>query len=271
MELVLARNVWGLCDDPAAYPEAIPLVAAAGYGALAAPVQVLADDRAFGEALVAHGLRYVAQVFTFGSSIDDHLAMFRSAVERCATLSPMHVVAQAGRDCWVIDDSVRFLREAVTIAEGAGVRVLHETHRSRILYAPWAAERVLDQLPLLQLACDLSHWTCVSESTRISSDLLAAMAPNVGHVDARVGWEEGPQVPDPRAPLYAGHLATFEGWWDQLWKSREASGAESLVMMPEFGPPPYQPVHPATGEPLADVNELNDWMAGRLRERFAPD
>jgi len=27
-------------------------------------------------------------------------------------------------------------------------------------------------------------------------------------------------------------------------------------------------VHPATGEPLADVNAVNDWMGRRLRSRY---
>jgi hypothetical protein len=112
------------------------------------------------------------------------------------------------------------------------------------------------------------HWTCVAESLHLQRSAIEAVAANAVHVDARVGHEEGPQVPDPRSPHFADHLAAFETWWDHIWETRSAAGATELSMMPEFGPPPYQQIHPRTGEPLADVNECNDWMATRLRQRY---
>jgi hypothetical protein len=40
------------------------------------------------------------------------------------------------------------------------------------------------------------------------------------------------------------------------------------TLTPEFGPPPYLHTHPETGEPLADLNQICDWMALRQRARF---
>lgn len=270
MRLVLARTMWGLEDDPARYGDRLAAVAAAGYDAVTCPVQALPDDGAFGEALEQAGLEYIPQLFTFGRTVDEHLDWFRDGLTRAARFSPRHVVAQAGRDAWDTDQAVRFLAVADRVAGDLEVRVAHETHRGRILYAPWVAERVLDALPHLRVSCDLSHWTCVAESMRLRPATLERIAGTAVHIDARVGHEEGPQVPDPRLPRYAEHLGTFESWWDVVWERRSALGDDALVVTPEFGPPPYQPIDPHSGDPLADVNELNDWMAGRLRARYGP-
>ena len=89
------------------------------------------------------------------------------------------------------------------------------------------------------------------------------------HIHSRVGYSQGPQVPDPRAPEYAGELAAHEEWWDRIWDSMEVRGREWASMTPEFGPYPYQQAVPFTGEPMVDLREVCDWQAGRQRERFA--
>ncbi len=270
MQLVLTRNLWGLADDPAQYAEALTGVAAAGYDAVACPVQLIPDKARFADALAASGLEYIPQAFSFGATYDDHLTMFEQAIRAAAEFSPRHVICQAGPDGWSTDDALRFLRDALKIGEAVGVTCAHETHRGRILYSPWVARPLIEALPELRLACDLSHWVCVTERAAMSEALLTLLGSRALHIDARVGHEEGPQVPDPRSPRYEKHLQLHEQWWRTIWDARDAAGQAALTVAPEFGPPPYQPVDPWTGEPLADVNELNDWMAARVKERFRP-
>jgi hypothetical protein len=267
MRLLLVRTVWGLDDDPAGWSAAVGAVAAAGYDAVACGIQRLPDPAAFRDALAATSLRFVPQVFTGGRDVDAHLESLRDAFDDLATFDPPHVIVQAGRDGWPLDDAVRFFTTAEKLAADAGVQAVYETHRGRVLFNPWVTLRVLDVLPDLPLGADLSHWTCVGESMRLPDRVIDRVAANVRHVDCRVGWEEGPQVHDPRAPMWASHLERFEAWWARMWDAQRAAGAEQLAMMPEFGPVPYQPMD-VDGRPLADVNELNDWMAARLRTRF---
>ena len=40
-------------------------------------------------------------------------------------------------------------------------------------------------------------------------------------------------------------------------------------MTPEFGPDGYLQAAPFSGKPVADLDEINHWMATRQRERFA--
>ncbi len=89
------------------------------------------------------------------------------------------------------------------------------------------------------------------------------------HVHARVGYDQGPQVPDPRDPVWAPFLEAHEAWWDLVWAAAEARGDEASTMTPEFGPPPYQHTVPHTGEPVGDLFEICEWMTNRQRDRFA--
>lgn len=266
MQLFLVRTLWGLEDNPGNQASVLRQIASSPiqYDAVACPVQPIPDPDAFAGALGDAGLGLVAQVFSFGNAVEDHIKMARAGAERAVSLGAKYVVGQLGRDGWPLETSIPFLLEVARVADDLGVTILHETHRSRIFFNPWTCERVLEELPDLMLAADLSHWTCVSESMNLPQRILDQVAGATRHVDCRVGFEEGPQVPDPRVPRYASHLATFEKWWKAIWEAQVERGTEWLGMAPEFGPPPYQPVDPTTGAPLADVNELNDWMASRL-------
>ena len=51
--------------------------------------------------------------------------------------------------------------------------------------------------------------------------------------------------------------------------ARQSEGRPFLTINPEFGPPPYQPIDPRTGEPLADIWDVCLWMTQRFRDRWA--
>lgn len=39
-----------------------------------------------------------------------------------------------------------------------------------------------------------------------------------------MGYENGPQVPDPVVPQDAPHLAAHERWWDIVWQAQHGRG-----------------------------------------------
>ncbi len=122
----------------------------------------------------------------------------------------------------------------------------------------------------LKLCCDFSHWVCVCE--RLIDDqtaIIAQCAQRAIHLHARVGYEEGPQVPDPRAPEYRQHLEAHERWWDIIWSAQKQRGMEESTLTPEFGPPPYLHTLAYTGTPVAKLWEICNWQAKRQAERFA--
>jgi hypothetical protein len=88
------------------------------------------------------------------------------------------------------------------------------------------------------------------------------------HIHARIGFEEGPQVPDPREKNWEGYVPKFEKWWDVVHENNKKAGRVT-TFDPEFGPPHYQWTSPADGKPLADIEEVALWMTKRLRTRWA--
>lgn len=267
MDLLLCRSLWGLEDDPDRFVDALADVAAGGYDAVSCPVQLVPDHHAFAEALERHDLTYVPQVFTFGSTVEDHLGMLADALALAASFDPPHVLAQAGRDSWNHETARRFLDGARRIASEHGIVVAHETHRGRLLCNPWTTERLLEQHPDLAISADLSHWVCVAERLNIGRGAVEAVARRAAHIDARVGFEQGPQVSDPDAERYAAHVETFDGWWDQIWDT-QAENRSVLSITPEYGPPPYQPLE-TDGRPARPLAEIVDQAAGRIRTRYA--
>ena len=46
----------------------------------------------------------------------------------------------------------------------------------------------------------------------------------------------------------------------------QCRGLTAFLFCPEFGPPPYMPVLPFTGMPVADLPGIRNWQAQRIRE-----
>jgi hypothetical protein len=129
---------------------------------------------------------------------------------------------------------------------------------------------LLERVEGLKLCCDFSHWVCVAE--RLLDDcapIIELAASRCIHIHARVGYEEGPQVPDPSAPEYQRHVEAHERWWDLIWKSQQARGFAYSTVTPEFGPPGYLHTLPHTNVPVADLDSVCKYMAKRLSDRFA--
>ena len=99
-------------------------------------------------------------------------------------------------------------------------------------------------------------------------DVLEAIAGNIHHVHARIGYDQGPQVPHPAAPEYAEALTAHQRWWEVIWTSQRHRGYSLTTMTPEFGPDGYLHQLPFTRAPVADLRDINNWMAAIEREHF---
>ena len=121
------------------------------------------------------------------------------------------------------------------------------------------------------MVADLSHWVCVAETNPSDPDLTAVVEKYAGqflHTHCRVGYDHGPQVPDPRAAAWLEYMEGHERWWDAIWRAAAARGVQEITMTPEHGPPTYQVCDPVTNKPLADIWDVNHWIALRRQERF---
>ena len=101
------------------------------------------------------------------------------------------------------------------------------------------------------------------------TQVIEDLAPQFHHVHCRVGYDHGPQVPDPRLGQWLAYTEGHERWWDCIWRAAEDRGDSEVCFTTEFGPPNYQICKPEDNTPLADIWDVNHWIALRRQERFA--
>lgn len=55
------------------------------------------------------------------------------------------------------------------------------------------------------MVADYSHWINVAETNAqdaVLTETINSVAPQIHHIHARIGYDHGPQVPDPRDPRW---------------------------------------------------------------------
>ena len=236
-----------------------------------------AAREAFVRKLHETGLPFIAEITTGNGyvpqyrSVDRHLQDFQRKLDMAAEATPRFITALVGCDAWPISASVDFLGAALALADERRLRVSFETHRSRITFTPWTTAEIVRQVPALELTCDFSHWCCVCERLVMDEEpeLLRLFASRARHIHGRIGYDQGPQVPHPAAPLYRSTLEAHERWWTEIWKAQARSGFLVTTLTPEFGPDGYLQSAPFTETPAGSLDEINHWMATRQRERFS--
>ena len=217
----------------------------------------------------AAGLKIVSHIATEGVAPGEHLRSLEERYLRAVELNPLFVNCHTGKDHFSFTDSLRIFETGERLAAEHGVPLLHETHRGRALFSAPAALDYLRALPSLRLTADFSHWVCVHESDLSDQpEALAAAMRAAGHIHARVGFDEGPQISDPRNPAHTVWLDRFIGWWKHILDLRRAEGREWFTITPEFGPEPYMPLAGASTNPVGDAWEVNAWMQSFLRQEL---
>jgi len=267
MKLQTFKTLWG---HEGSLHSAISEALAAGFDGIEGPAP---ENAAAAEQMDARmnetGLAYIAEITTAGSyvpergaSLRDHIDSFENKLEHSMTLQPLFITCLGGCDAWPEEDNLAFFSAAMRLAKAAGIRVSFETHRSRALFNPWITQRMVRQLPEMLITVDFSHWCVVCERLMDTElDVIHAIADNVQHIHARIGYEQGPQVPDPRAPEYDYALRAHQRWWEIIWQSQLNRHFETTTLTPEFGPDGYLQQAPFSQQPVADLWEINRWLA----------
>jgi hypothetical protein len=230
MRIVWVKTLWGVTkamgNTPPvdSYARLFRSIAADGFTAIACTTWKIEDKMAFAAALDATGLLHVAAIQTCtppgdnnGSrDIEHHLSSLLWQLDEAAQMKPILVNVHSGCDSWSPVVARSFLERAVaTEAAYPGLLICHETHRSRILFNPWITRDLCRAVPNLKLTADLSHFCVVAERVFPADDpdwaeVLSEVAQHTRFIHARVGYAEGPQVSDPRAPEHAESLERHE-------------------------------------------------------------
>jgi len=222
-------------------------------------------------ALKKYGLEVGFLYGAWQSDPAEHLAHFKKVMDTIAkqnTQAPLYINLHSGRDYFSFDDNSKFIDYTNTLAKETGLLICHETHRGRMLYAAHVTKAFIQKYPQLKLTLDISHWCNVHESLLDDQASTVDLAlERTEHIHARIGYAEGPQVNDPRAPEWEGTVKQHFAWWDKVVERKKRNG-ERMTFLTEFGPPLYMPTLPHTLQAVSDQWAINVHMLQLLRKRY---
>jgi sugar phosphate isomerase/epimerase len=216
-----------------------------------------------------HDMLLIPQHYdTYEAVYSKHYDLYCEWLEKIKPYKAIKVNSQTGKDFFSFVQNHSLIQAAEKFSQETGISVCHETHRNKFSFAAHITKEYLQKIPLLQITLDISHWVCVSESYLEDQPEAVALAiERTQHLHARVGYVEGPQVPDPRVSEWQQALQAHLAWWDKVAERKK--NEDILTITPEFGPFPYMIPLPATNDPIANQWDVNVYMMNLLRERFS--
>jgi hypothetical protein len=198
-----------------------------------------------------------------------HKEEMEQRLRALTAIKPLFITSHTGKDHFSFEQNVELLSLAQEIGLSEGTEVFHETHRGKFSFAAHLTAPYLEQLPWLKLTLDISHWYAVAESYLADQDKALAMAlSRTAHIHSRIGFTQGPQVPDPRNPEWQEALNHHLLCWDKVFKLRETEGAEQFTVTPEFGPFPYMALQIMPEAAALHQWDVNHYMKDLLKNRY---
>ncbi len=270
-ELKIMATKWG---DGSSMDDFCAKVKKAGYDGIEEwwPDDKKQQDEMFA-AVKKHNLDIGFVCGAWQSNAAEHLAMYKKLIDAAAKQNiqrPLYINNHSGRDYFSFEESKKFMEHTNALSKETGIPIYHETHRGRILFAAHITKEFIQKIPELRLTLDISHWCNVHESMLDNQKETVDLAlERTDHIHARIGYEEGPQVNDPRAPEWEYAVKKHFEWWDKVVERKKKNG-ERMTFLTEFGPPMYMQTLPYTLQTVSDQWAINVHMMHLLRKRYAP-
>lgn len=202
-----------------------------------------------------HNLQIIAQHYDTNTPIfSEHCDLYAVWLEKIKAYPCAKINSQTGRDIFTKEQNQSLIKLA-------GRDVIHELHRGKFSFAAHITKEYFEADPELKITFDISHWVAVAESFLDDQPQAVQLAiERTAHIHARVGYPEGPQIPDPRHPQWQQAVRIHLGWWLRIIRHHRKNTVHTIT--PEFGPYPYL-VH--------DVNQwdINEFMMKLLKKELA--
>lgn len=228
------------------------------------------EQREYLAVLADAGMPFILQHHqTDKKTAEEYIPEFVSRLEVLADARPLFINSQTGKDFFSFEDNCRIIEKANEIEAKSGIPIFHETHRGKFSFACHVMPGYLDAFPKLKITADFSHWVNVSESLlEHQQEAIERIISHVYHIHSRVGYPEGPQVNHPGAPENKAFLERHLEWWDAIINKRRNHEGTEFTITSEFGPIPYMPTLPFTGQPVSNQWQINKFMMTLLKERY---
>ena len=215
-------------------------------------------------AIVSH--QYQAK----GNNINEFCKSLEYYLSLSTECNPLLINSHSGKDYFSFDEQLKVIDTVEEFSAKHNIVVAHETHRGHIGYSPYNVMELFKQRPAMKITADFSHWTCVTESwLENSAGIMEEAIKRTKHVHARVGFTQGPQIPDPRLAAWQEPVNFFLNIWEQIVAYQKLQKAYFFTMTTEFGPPPYMWTDVKDNLPVTNQWEINCFMKDLLRKTFS--
>jgi hypothetical protein len=254
--LQIFQALWGmtrLVSPEASIAEKFDRVKAGGFDGMAIDLGALTYAEA--EATVPHFERtgLAGGLTAFPTSVE---ALRPALVLAHRIAAPFVVVI--GQEMPVrLADMVPVIEGWLRVAEQENMPIQFETHRNCITNDLFTTVQLLEAVPEMRLAADLSHYVVDREMPCPPTPALQALISQVlqrsdsfqGRVAARGQIQLALDFPQN-----AKWVTLFRAWWREgfaAWQARHAGDGATLVFLSELGPPDYALTN-ARGEEMSD-------------------
>ena len=196
---------------------------------------------------------YIGEEPDDSQDVSKHLVCLKTQISTLMQLSmkPYHINCHAGSDRFSRSESLTFFKDALSMIKILDSSLSFETHRGRILYNPWIALDLVQEIPDLRFTLDLSHWVVVAERL-IPIKALDPILIRTQHIHARIGTPQSSQVSNPsRMDQHVREY--FESVWKRVLTFSTCS-KNSLCL--EYGP-----FDEGGYQPLVKKSDLNEWIS----------
>jgi hypothetical protein len=268
--LLVYQALWAM--DRLGVPEAsvadkFDRVRAAGFDGMAIDLGALSMEQA--EATVPHFSRtgLAGGLTAFPTSVE----ALRPALQLAHRIAAPFVVVIGQKMPITLADMLPVIEGWLRVAEQESMPIQFETHRNCITNDLFTTVQLLDAIPQMRLAADLSHYVVDREMPcpppPALQELIAKVLERSDSFQGRVAARGQIQV-SLNFPQNAKWVALFREWWRQgfaAWCARHRGENSALVFLCELGPPDYA-ITDAEGRELSDRWEEAAQLALWARE-----
>jgi len=240
-------------------------VRAAGFDGMAIDLGDLSFSEA--EATVPHFARtgLLGGLTAFPKSVED----LRPALGLARRINASYVVVIGQQMPVKLSEMIPVIEGWLRVAEQEGMPIQFETHRNCITNDLFTTVQLLDAVPAMRLAADLSHYVVDREMPCPPPGPLQSLITKIlersDSFQGRVAARGQIQIP-LGFPQNAKWVELFRGWWREgfmAWRARHRTDDDALVFLCELGPPDYAIT-------AADGRELSDrWEEALTLSRWA--
>lgn len=201
-------------------------------------------------------------------TFEESLIEYKNYLKKAIDQKPLAINSHTGSDFLTYDQNMAFIDAANNLSKASNIPIYHETHRGRFSYSLPETIKYLEKNDNLFLTLDISHWMVVHESLLKNQDkFINSVINRSNHIHARVGFEEGPQVNDVKAPEWKSTVDRHLEIWEFIIRKRWDEG-KMITVTTEFGPPNYMPTEPVTKKPLSDQWNSNTFIMKSIKDRI---